>query len=141
MTTDLRRLRRCFSQATDNHPPLSERFYEIFFERHPRVKKLFSRVAPAEQQAKLNQMLTVLIDHLAVVEELDDDRFLAETLRSLGAQHVGYGVTPEMLPWFGDCLRDALKETSGEEWSDACSKAWDQAFAEIGRLMLEGMGA
>ena len=75
---------------------------------------------------------------IAVVDHVDDSDWLVTNLRGLGAKHVGYGVTPDMYPWVGECLIDTLKDIAGDDWTPEIEQAWADAYGAIVGLMLEG---
>lgn len=122
-------LRDSFELVLARDQEFPRRFYEILFERHPEAKALFTRNSPGAQNAMLAQTLMAVVDHF------EDRPWLADKLRPLGAQHVEYGVTPEMYGWVGDALIAALAEVSAGEWTDAHADAWSAAYAVIVELM------
>lgn len=125
-------LRSSFELVIDRAPNLTTRFYEILFTRYPQVQPLFRDNGAGTQAQMLAAALASVIDHL------EDASWLAGTLRGLGLKHVGYGVTPEMYPWVGECLLAALAEAAGPEWTPALEQAWSDAFEAIASLMLSG---
>lgn len=134
MTLDVNALRESFDLVIERAPNLTRRFYEIFFERHPEVRKMFG-----SSTARQEQMLTRAL--AAVIDRVEDGAWLTETLHALGAKHVDYGVTEEMYPWVGDALLAALEEAAGEAWTPRVKTAWSDAFAAIAGLMIAGARA
>lgn len=130
-TLDVTALRESFDLVTQRAPDITRRFYEILFERHPEVRPLFGRTM-ARQEEMLTRALVAVIDHL------ESSTWLDETLRALGAKHVGYGVTAEMYPWVGEALLATLAEVAGDDWSPRLERAWSDAFTAIASLMIEG---
>ena len=130
MNQDL--LRQSLDEVGQNQTPLTARFYEILFQRYPMVRPLFGRRSE-EAQAKMLQESIV-----AVVEHLDNDRWLATHLRSLGRTHRDYGVTAAMYSWVGECLLAALADLSGDRWSRELETAWATTYGRICHIMLEG---
>jgi hemoglobin-like flavoprotein len=127
-------LRENFQIVVERCPDLGHRFYEIFFMRYPQVKGMFGhgREALARQEKMLTDALVAVMDHL------DDAPWLVQTLRTLGARHVDYGVKDEMYGWVGASLLEALAEASGPAWTQEVATAWTDAFNAIAGLMLEG---
>lgn len=125
-------LRDSFELVIEREPTVTKRFYEILFERYPRVKPLFNQVRIAEQQKMLAAALTAVLDHL------EDAPWLSHHLAGLGARHVVYGVTPLMYDYVGECLVATLAEAAGDEWSRDYEVAWVEAFGAIRNLMLAG---
>ena len=112
-------------------PDLVEQFYGILFERYPQVKPLFG-VRSQESQAKmLGEMLVTLMDRL------DEQEWVRETLLAAGRRHEGYEVTAQMYPWVGECLIEAMRRNA-EEWDDALEQGWVSLYGVITELMLEG---
>lgn len=131
MSLDVVALRESFALVVERSPDVTRRFYEILFERYPQVRPMFG-ASTKKQEEMLTRALAAVIDHL------DDGPWLADTLRALGAKHVGYGVTDEMYEWVGDALIRALSEVAAEEWTPRVSKAWTDAYTAIVSFMLEG---
>ena len=126
-------LRESFLLVTERSPTLLARFYEILFERHPELEKMFARGPNglAKQEKMLHGALS------AVLEHLEDGPWLEQTLFLLGARHVKYGVRDEMYPWVGGSLLAALEEAAGSAWSPVLAEAWSEAFGAIASLMLK----
>lgn len=113
---------------------LTDRFYQILFERYPVVRPMFSAdVGP--QAAMLRTAVVAVLDHL------DDPEWLGTTLGALGAKHVGYGVTAEMYDAVAECMLAAMAQLGGEAWTPAMTQAWAEALGAVAGLMLEGAGA
>src|SRR5689334_10181385 len=91
-------LRDSLARATEREALITPRFYEILFTRYPQVRPLFGRNASERQQQMLQEALVAVLDHL------DDSRWLQTTLGGMGAKHIDYGVSDEMYPWVGECL-------------------------------------
>jgi hemoglobin-like flavoprotein len=134
MSLDVEALRESFSLVVERAPDVTRRFYAILFERYPRVRPMFG-ASTQKQEEMLTRALVAVIDHL------EDGPWLADTLKAMGARHVGYGVRDEMYEWVGDALVRALSEVSGEQWTPRVAKAWTEAYAAIAGLMIEGARA
>jgi hemoglobin-like flavoprotein len=125
-------LRDSFEMVVERQPLLTKRFYEILFERYPRARALFGRRTQEAQEKMLTQALVSVLDHL------DDAPWFTQTLESLGAKHVDYGVTEEMYSWVGESLLAALAEAAGEQWSIELATEWTAAYAAIAGTMQAG---
>jgi hemoglobin-like flavoprotein len=125
-------LRSSFELVVDRQPQLTHRFYEILFERYPQAKPLFGRNSAAQQEKMLTDALVAVMDHL------EDAPWLSNTLKALGAKHVGYGVTNEMYDWVGASLLATLAEAGGPYWNSELAKAWTEAYGAIAGLMQAG---
>jgi hemoglobin-like flavoprotein len=134
MSLDVDALRESFALVAERAPDLTRRFYEILFERYPQARPLFG-ASTRKQEEMLTRALAAVIDHL------EDGAWLSDTLRALGAKHVGYGVTDEMYDWVGDALVRALAEAAGDAWTPRVAKAWGDAYGAIAGLMQEGAHA
>jgi hemoglobin-like flavoprotein len=102
------------------------------FERHPAARPLFSRNAPERQQKMLQEAL------VAVVENLEDAPWLAQTLGAIGRKHLDYGVTDEMYAWVGDALLATFAEIAGDDWTPALRTAWAEAYGALVSMALAG---
>jgi hemoglobin-like flavoprotein len=113
-------------------PDFPRLFYDILFRDYPSTRALFKQNSLNAQRTMLSKTLMAAVDHI------DDPAWLDETLRSLGADHQGYGVTPEMYDWMSVSLKAALAETCGSEWTPEHGLAWDEALAILVRAMRAG---
>ncbi len=131
MSLPVELLRSSFSLVVEREPELAARFYETLFSRYPQARRLFGR--DSDSQAK---MLTEAL--VAVVDHLEDAPWLTSALGDLGAQHVVYGVTPEMYGWVAECMLATLADVAGSAWTPALANAWSDALNAVARLMLAG---
>lgn len=113
---------------------LTERFYDLLFERHPEVRPMFS----ADVRPQAGMLRTAVV---AVVEHLDDPAWLASTLGELGARHATWGVTPPMYDAVAECMVAAMAELAGDPWTPEMGAAWSEALAAVAGLMLQGAAA
>lgn len=125
------RVQRSHEALTARAGDLTTRFYERLFEAEPRVRHLF----PAD--------LTRLRAHFEaalalVIRNLDDVNVLTESLRDLGVQHVHWGAQPDHYFIVQKALVGAIRELSGDGWSDALDQDWRDAIGTVAALMLEG---
>ncbi|MFK7898873.1 MAG: globin domain-containing protein [Myxococcota bacterium] len=132
MPLDLTLLSESFEKAIQEEGRLMGRFYELLFERYPGAKALFGRNAPEKQQKMLQETLVAAIEHL------EDAKWIEETLGSIGALHVDYGVEEQMYPWVGECLIAALSETLGDDWTAAHEAAWAEVYGTLTTYALAG---
>jgi len=132
MSLNVSLLRSSFALVVERQPQMVHRFYEILFQRYPQAKPLFGRNSAAKQEKMLTDALVAVMDHL------EDAPWLSTTLKGLGAQHVGYGVTREMYGWVGDSLLATLAEVAGPDWTPALAAAWTEAYGAIATLMQVG---
>ena len=130
MALDVELLRSSFLLVVERNPDLTQRFYEILFERYPQLAPMF----PVGRRATQAQMLASALG--AVMDHLEDASWLSAQLGSLGTKHVEYGVTEEMYGFVGDALLATLAEVAGADWTPALKQAWTDAYGAIVSLML-----
>lgn len=128
-------LRQNFALVVDREPQVVHRFYEILFERYPQLKPMFHRTPPERQEQMVGSALTAVMDHL------EDEKWLAAELGQLGARHRDYGTTEEMYGWVGESLLATLAEVSGGDWSPELAAQWTEAFGAVRSMMLAGAQA
>ena len=129
MSLDAETLRSSLDLVVSRRPQLTERFYELLFERYPQTRSMFTRNNREHQAVLLQQAI------VAVVKNVEDPEWLTSNLKELGARHVEYGVTQEMYGWVGGCLIATLQEAAGDDWSAEIEKAWVDAYGAIATLM------
>lgn len=131
MTPDaIERIRRSFSAVSAEPRALSSRFYNELFAAAPQLRAIF----PPD--------LTSLQGHFEaalalVIRNLDEMQTLEQSLRDLGAQHVGWGARPEDYALVRDALVRAIKRSSAL-WDDDLEAVWRQAITAIAVPMLQG---
>lgn len=132
---DVALLRGSFEMLAARESQITRRFYEIFFERYPQVRPMFSRKTPEKQQQMLAEALVAVLDHL------EDASWLEENLKAMGRTHGDYEVTPEMYGWVGECLLATFAEVAGEDWNAELEGAWTAAYGAVSSLMIAGATA
>ena len=113
-------------------PELTERFYEILFERFPQARRLFTRNTIKHQASLLQTALA------SVVGNVDNPEWLSKNLGDLGKRHLDYGITEEMYDWVGEALIATLAEVAGDDWTPDLQTAWVDAYGAITSLMKAG---
>lgn len=131
MALDAALLRSSFELVIERQPQLTDRFYEILFERHPSLRPMFAKASPL--QARMLQQALV-----AVLEHVEDATWLTQTLGAMGEKHVDYGVTEEMYGWVTDSLLAAIAESAGEACTPEVERAWRDALDAVSGLMIAG---
>ena len=117
MALEVELLRSSFELVVERNPDLTQRFYEISVRALPAPLTDVPSGWRPQQAQMLASALTAVLDHL------DDADWLGEQLGSLGARHVGYGVTNEMYGWVGEALLTTLAEVAGDDWTPALEQA------------------
>ena len=125
------RVQRSHAALTAKAVDLPSRFYERLFAADPGVRRLFP-----EDLTRLRAHFHAAL--ALVVRNLDDMDVLAQSLRDLGVQHVHWGAQPKHYFTVREALLTALKELSGDDWSDELDQDWRDAIGAIASFMLEG---
>lgn len=135
---DTRRLlQESFELALERDDDFPRLFYDVLFHRHPDIEQMFGergrgRNTPDAQRRMFAQTLIAIVDHI------DDEPWLRETLVPMGKEHLAYGVTARMYDHVCDALVTAFAEVVGEDWTPAHERAWRGAYAHIADVMLRG---
>ena len=111
---------------------LTDRFYEIFFERHPEARVLFEKTHMSAQSVMLSAALMVSKHHP------EYPLAARQYLNVLGTRHARKGVSRELYPAFQEILLVALAEFHGTDWSDGLSDQWREAIESAIQLIFEG---
>ena len=111
---------------------LTDRFYEILFQRHPEARALFDKTHMSAQSVMLSAAL--------MVSKHSPEYPLAtrQYLNLLGTRHARKGVPRELFPAFQEVLLVALEEFHGPDWNDGLSGQWRDAIESAVQLMFEG---
>ena len=131
MSLDANLLRSSFELVIERRPDLTVRFYEILFMKYPELAPMFTG-NPITQAKMLAGAIAAVLDHL------DDARWLQTTLGELGARHAGYGVTDIMYGQVGDALIATLAEIARHDWTAEMARQWGMAYAAITDMMKAG---
>lgn len=118
-------LQQTLERTLANDDTFPTKFYQRLFAAHPELRALFTRSTPGAQNKMFAQKLTAIVDHL------DDATWMKRELGTLAANHVGYGVTPEMYPWVGEALLGTLAEACGDAWTAEAERAWRDAYSSL----------
>lgn len=118
-------------QLAGREQQLQERFYELFFARHPEVRELFGEHSISEQEEMIRETLASLVAHL------EDEPWLDGNLEAMGKSHREYGVEDAMYDWFIDCMLDAVEHVSPEAAEPPAREAWRRALARLTGVMRE----
>ncbi len=111
---------------------MTDRFYELFLERHPEARALFDKTHMSTQSVMLTAALMVHKYHP------DSPLGTRHYLNVLGTKHARKGVPRELYPAFVEILLSALAEFHGKDWTEELSGEWREATEHSVRLMLDG---
>ncbi len=111
---------------------LTDRFYELLFQRCPEAQALFAKTHMSTQAVMLSAAL--------MVNKFYADYPLAarQYLNVLGTRHLRAGVPRELYPAFQEVLLVALEEFHGADWSEDLSRQWREATESAVQLVLDG---
>ena len=112
---------------------LGARFYEIFFTRHPDVKKHFEGVE-IQRQAVLLTTALALIEH----NWNKPSPVITQYLHYLGTKHHDRQISRELYVHWTNAMIETLSEFHGDDWSDKLEQQWREAIGTAAELMLEG---
>jgi len=128
---DVDGLMRALEAIAAHEAHLTERFYEIFFERRPDTRELFGVHAIAEREEMMHETLGSL-------QALGNrEPWLEGNLVALGESHGEYGVTEDMYTSFVDALIECAREILGGVFDEAAERALRDATEEISSMMSE----
>ena len=96
-------------------------FYTKVFEKAPFVRDLF--LNNMQDQGRL---LTHMLG--SIVYSLSRPKYLKMGLKSLGLNHVRYGVKNEYYPVVKEAMLETIPEILGENYNDRIGEAWSQAL-------------
>jgi len=135
VTPEQRRLiRDSFPDISQLSGPIAMLFYGRLFELAPEVRVMF-RQDISVQGRKLMDMLTVFVDHLDRMEELEP------MLRALGQRHTAYGVTAEQYATVATALIWAFGVALEEEFPAELKAAWRTLIEAVSAVMIDGAAA
>ena len=124
------RLKSSFGEVTAEPGALAARFYLELFAAAPALRPMF----PGDITALKGHFEAALA---LVVRNLEDMAVLQDSLRDLGAQHVGWGAKPEDYFVVRDVLVRAIRGASAA-WTEELESDWRSAITAIAVPMLQG---
>ncbi|BAZ26218.1 hypothetical protein NIES4073_71240 [Kalymmatonema gypsitolerans NIES-4073] len=126
-------LEKSFAGIKPYATQFASRFYYNLFTDNPQLEPLFANTNMQEQDKKL--MMTLVL----VIYNLRNFAYLKTILRDLGERHVRYATIEEHYPMVGTALLKTFEFYLGTDWTPEVKQAWTDAYAEIVKIMLEGM--
>lgn len=122
-------LLRALEMFARQEAPITERFYEIFFERRPDTRELFGAHSIGEREEMMRETLHSL--HAFY----EGQEWLEGNLVALGKSHCEYGVTQDMYSSFVDSLIDCGQQVLGDEFDEAAVVSFRAAMTVIAQRM------
>lgn len=132
MTLNTEILEQSFGLIKPQSESFTATFYATLFTRYPEVEPLFAHTPMSEQGKKLFSSLILVVDNLQKPDAL------SAALKSLGTRHIRYGVLPDHYPMVGAALLATFELHLKEAWTLEVKQAWQDAYAAVTQLMLEG---
>ncbi len=111
---------------------LTDRVYELLFERHPEARALFENTHMRAQSVMLSAALMVNKYHP------DYPEAARQYLKVLGTRHARKDVPRELYVAFQEALLLALEEFHGKDWTEDLSRQWRESLHQSVQIMFEG---
>jgi hemoglobin-like flavoprotein len=124
------RVQASYDALAGDAPAMSERFYLELFNADPTLRPLF----PADLSTLRNHFEAALA---LIVRNLHEMEALADSLRELGAQHVGWRARPDDYVTARTALVAAVRSVA-PQWSEELERDWRAAVTAIVVRMLQG---
>lgn len=125
-----RRVQASYRGLSDKRDQIAYAFYRHLFEQEPRLRSLFS----SDLSVQGHKFVAMLGTIVASLDRLDA---LADMITSMGARHVGYGVSEADYAAVGRALMATLAEQAGDEWDAETEAAWQVCYDLIADLMIK----
>lgn len=126
-------IRSSFAALRDDPAPKSIEFYEALFRHAPELRELF-------RDDLTNQGMRFMSTLGAIVDNLHNPGAMASRYADLGAGHRALGVTARDFEPMGKALIETLESTLGARFTDEMRAAWETAYAEFSREIIERGG-
>lgn len=110
----------------------AEMFYKRLFALEPETRALFKGDMQS-QGRKLIQMLLVAVNGAFNLEGVDAD------MRTLGEEHIGYGVKVEYFEPLGTALVETVASTLGSDFNNEMREAWEVWYNALAEMVKRGM--
>ncbi len=111
---------------------ITNRMYEIMFDKYPKVKSQFDMSAQANgtQPVKLANAVYSYASHI------DNLEALKEMIERITHRHVKTHVVPEQYPIVGECLLQAIKDVLGDAATAEVMAAWTEAYQVLAEVFI-----
>lgn len=127
---DLRLVQESLERIRDEFDSRSIYFYDVLFERAPRLKDLF-RDDLAGQGMKFMTTLDLIVRHL------HNEEGLADRFRRLGELHAAIGITQADFAPMEEALIDTMRDALQEAFTPEVEQAWRKAYGILRRNMTD----
>ena len=134
MTFDQKQLIKATIPTLKEHGQLlTSHFYQRIFAHHPDLKNMFNQ---ANQQSG-RQPMALATAVLAYAEHIDNPTILESALVRIGHKHTSLDIRPEHYPVVGHHLLASISEVLGEAATPELLDAWEAAYNQLARLMID----
>lgn len=113
----------------ENAVDITEKMYEILFDKYPETKDLFSG-APQDQPKVLAAAVS------AYAMNIDNLDALGDAVGKMASTHVRTNVKPEHYPMVGESLLAAMSEVLGDAATPEILDAWGEAYFFLGDILI-----
>jgi hemoglobin-like flavoprotein len=124
-------VRQSWAEITPMRKQICVDFYDRLFACYPELRPLFK--GDMERQTGL---FVTMIN--TVVSALENPDPVVPLIKTVGARHVGYGVTDADYDKFADALLSAFAQALGESFTPEIRAAWREVYARLAQTMREG---
>lgn len=123
-------VKKTFTRIAPRSAELGLRFYQLLFERDPRLQVLFHGNLPNQGQALFSMIQLI-------VRTLDYQEQVVPIVYELGKRHAAYGVGGTDYATFRGALLDTLEFALGNGYTAEVSEAWGTAYDFMASVMEE----
>ncbi len=134
-TLDVKLLLASFLEIEPQADDFATSFYQILFDKYPRIRPLFAETDMQKQKDKLIESLQL------VMGNVHNSEAFTSILKNLGKRHVKYGAVLTDYPLIGDALLQALEKHLGKSWNSETQQTWTLAYQLIADTMIEGVNS
>lgn len=114
----------------ENHTSISNRMYQIMFEKHPEIKPMFDK-APFNQPRMFEAAI------LAYLVSKDNPSVLNSYRDGICGRHVEAGVKEEHYDIMADALFQSMREVLNDKATPEMLDAWQRWFYFVANLLIE----
>ena len=126
-------IRSSFTALRDDPQPKSIEFYDALFRHAPELRGMF-------RDDLAGQGMRFMATLAAIVDNLHNPGAMEARYADLGAGHRALGVKASDFEPMGRALIDTLRETVGDDFTPEMQEAWETAYAEFSRQIIEKGG-
>ena len=122
-------LAESWNAAAGRREEIARTFYQVLFEGHPELRRLFARTDMTTQYEKFAKM----VDEIVGLGR--EPRRFVRSAAQLGQRHAAYGVTRDHYGPAGVALIDVLARALGPAFTPAVREAWADGYLLMASIM------